>query len=56
MQTLGTGNQVVLPNAKDNTPRTIAEQTLQTIPNNLNLTTNENTRGDATEIAEFNKE
>jgi hypothetical protein len=53
MQTLGTGNQVVLPDPKDNTPRTIAEQTLQTVPNNVQ--TNENTAGDATEIAEYQK-
>ena len=53
MQTLGTGNQVVLPNPKDNTPRTIAEQTLQTVPDNVQ--TDKNTAGDATEIAEYQR-
>ena len=55
MQTLGTGNQVVLPNPKDYTPPTIAEQTLLTVPDNVNFQTDENTRGDATEIAEYQR-
>ena len=56
MQTLGTGNQVVLPDPKDNTPRTIAEQTLQTVPTGgVDVTNVENTAGDATEIAEYKR-
>jgi hypothetical protein len=56
MQTLGTGNQVVLPNPKDNVAPTIEEQTLQGVPTGgVDVTNPENTAGDATEIAEYQR-